>query len=219
MKKILFTAISLFATSIIYSQTYPDPDFTNEPYYLKKNDSGSWALMRLEKGSSTMESKTKFGGFGGSESEYTIDGNTSPVRIKSGSIPSFIVSTGARSSKGTGSEHSDSTMRANGVDPGLIQQAMSGMMDPGSRFTLYKAESGGGQRTILLSKTHGGPFAGKKVKSSDKYTFSVKNIRDGYFELIPDKTLPPGEYVFTAFDPTGGSTRGPAALLFAFGIE
>ncbi len=219
MKKILSSAIFLFATSIIYSQTYPDPDFTNEPYYLQKKDSSSWKLVRLEKGTSTMETKTKLGGFGGSESEYTMDGNTSPVRIKSGTIPSFIVSAGEGTSKGTGSDHSDSVMRANGVDPGLIQQAMGGMMDPGSRFTLYKAESGGGQRTILLQKSHGGPFASKKVKASDKFTFSVKQIREGYWELIPDKALPPGEYAFSALDPTGGSARGVGVLLFAFGIE
>jgi hypothetical protein len=219
MKKILFSAISLFASAILYSQTYPNPDFTNEPYYLQKNDSSSWTLVRLEKGTSTMETKTKLGGFGGSESEYTMGGNTSSVRIKSGTIPSFIVSAGEGASKGTGSDHSDSVMRASGVDPGLIQQAMGGMMDPGSRFTLYKAESGGGQRIILLQKTHGGPFASKKIKSSDKYSFSVKKIRDGYWELIPDKVLPPGEYAFSALDPTAGSARGPGVLLFAFGIE
>jgi hypothetical protein len=218
MKKILSSAIFLFAISIIYSQTYPDPDFTNEPYYLQKTDS-TWKLVRLEKGISTMETKTKFGGFGGSETEYSMDGNTSSVRVKAGSNPSFIVSTGAGTSKSAGSDHSDSMMRANGVDPNLIQQAMGGMMDPATRYTLYKTESGGGQRIILIQKSHGGPFASKKVKASDKFTFSVKQIREGYWELIPDKVLPPGEYAFSALDPTGGSTRGPGVLLFAFGIE
>ena len=218
MKKIFFSAISLLATSIIYSQTYPDPDFINEPYYLQKTDS-TWKLVRLEKGTSTMETKTKFGGFGGSETEYSMDGNTSSVRVKAGSNPSFIVSTGAGTSKGTGSDHSDSMIHANGVDPNLIQQAMGGMMDPATRYTLYKTESGGGQRIILIQKSHGGPFASKKVKASDKFTFSVKQIHEGYWELIPDKALPPGEYAFSALDPTGGSARGPGILLFAFGID
>lgn len=218
MKKILFCAIFLLATSIIYSQTYPEPEFTNDLYYLQKKDTG-YTLVRLDKSTSIMDTKTKFGGFGGSETEYSIDGNTSKVRVKAGSNPSFVVSTGAGSSKGTGSEHSDSTMRANGVDPTLIQHAMGGMMDPASRFTLYKSEAGGGQRIILIQKSHGGPFASKKVKASDKFIFSVKQIREDYWELIPDEMLPPGEYAFSALDPTGGSARGPGVLLFAFGIE
>ena len=110
-------------------------------------------------------------------------------------------------------------MRANGVDPGLIQQAMGGMMDPVTRFTLYKTESGSGQRIILLQKNHTGPFASKKVKMSDKFAFSVKQIRGGYWELVPDKMLPPGEYAFSALDMTGSSARGPGVLLFAFGVD
>ncbi len=218
MKRIFSLAVSLLAASILYSQTYPEPEFTNEPYYLQKND-GTYKLIRLEKGTSTMETKTKLGGFGGSETEYTMDGGSSPVHIKAGSNPSFIVSTGAGSSNTTGSNHSDSVMRANGVDPSLMQHAMGGMMDPASRFTLYKSETGGGQRIILIQKSHAGPFASKKVKSSDKYTFSVKQIRDGYWELIPDKMLPPGEYAFSAFDMTASSARGPGVLLFAFSID
>ena len=38
MKKYLFLVIFLLTASIIYSQTYPEPEFTNEPYYLQKND-------------------------------------------------------------------------------------------------------------------------------------------------------------------------------------
>ena len=54
---------------------------------------------------------------------------------------------------------------------------------------------------------------------SDKFTFSVKKIRDGYWELVPDKMLPPGEYAFSALDMTGSSARGPGVLLFAFGVD
>jgi hypothetical protein len=35
-----------------------------------------------------------------------------------------------------------------------------------------------------------------KNKSSDKFTFSLKNIREGYWELVIDKSLPGGEYAF-----------------------
>ena len=218
MKKIFFLVISLLAAFFLRAQTFPDPDFTNEPYYLKKNDTG-YQLVRLEKGSSAMETKTKLGGFGGSETEYAMDGGVSSIRITSDPTPLFIVSAGASVGGGSKANRPDSVMRANGMDPSLIQQAMGGMVDPASRFTLYKTESSGGQRIILVQKSHGGPFASKKVKSSDKYTFSVKKIREGYWELVPDKPLPPGEYAFSALDLTGSSPRGPGVLLFAFGIE
>jgi hypothetical protein len=58
----------------------------------------------------------------------------------------------------------------------------------------------------------------RKLLAKNK-TNLVKRIRNGYWELIPDKILDPGEYVFSAFDPTGGSAKGPGALLFAFGID
>ncbi len=218
MKKVFLSGIAAIAMVTGYTQTYPEPEFTNDVYYLQKNDTG-YTIVRLEKSTSTMDTKKKLGGFGGSETEYTIDGSSAKVRVKTGATPSFVVSTGAGASKGSGSEHSDSVMRANGVDPNLIQQAMGGMMDPATRFTLYKAETGGGQRIILIQKSHAGPFASKKVQSSDKFSFSVKLIREGYWELIPDKSLPPGEYAFYALDPTGGSTRGPGAILYAFGVD
>lgn len=44
----------------------------------------------------------------------------------------------------------------------------------------------------------GGAFSlNKKIRSSEKYTFSIKKIREGYSELGIDKNLPAGEYAFS----------------------
>jgi hypothetical protein len=97
---------------------------------------------------------------------------------------------------------------------------MSGMgntMDIGNTVTLYKAESEKGKRKILIQKSPGA-FGMKKVKSSDKYTFSVKKIREGYSELVIDKPLPRGEYIFTAMAMGMGNMDG-SMTLFAFAVD
>jgi hypothetical protein len=61
------------------------------------------------------------------------------------------------------------------------------------------------------------PFGSHKIQSSDKYTFSARKIRDGYWELVIDKPLPKGEYAFTA---TGmGMDVMNGTVLFAFGVD
>ncbi len=218
MKKIFFSIVAIIFTITIHAQKYPEPEFSNEVYYLKKDN--VYSVIRLEKNVSKMESKTKMGGLGGSESGYEIDGTKSPVRFRSGTNLSFIISKGAAAK--SSSSQSDSLMAANGMD----LSAMSGMMDmmngandPASSITLYKSESEKGKRKIIMQKNAGAvPFASKKTKSSDKYSFSVKKIREGYWELVIDKTLPKGEYAFSKMD-MAGMNAGQSYLLFAFGID
>ena len=158
------------------------------------------------------------GGLGGYESGYSMEGGRSPVRLNSESAISFVFSTGASAKKS--SPQIDSMMRANGMDPAMTQNMGDMMMDPVSMISLYKVETGKDKRKILMQKTPGAmPFGSKKIKSSDKYTFSVKKIREGYWELVIDKTLPKGEYAFTMMDLTGMSGGGSNTLLFAFGID
>lgn len=208
----------LFATLLlnaywIYAQTYPEPEFSNEPYYVNK--SAGYTLVRLEKNSSKMDTKTNV--ISGSEQGYSIDGAKSTVRLNSGNSISFIFSSGTSgSSSSTSSAKSDSAMKANGVDPSMLG-GMS-MSDPSQKLTLYKMESGKGVRKVLLEKAPGmNPFGSHKLQSSDKYTFSARKIKDGYWELVVDKPLPKGEYAFTmmgmGMDAMGGTT------LFAFGVD
>lgn len=202
VKKTSLLLTGLICSFLFYGQTYPDPEFSNEVYALKKGNSPS--LVRLEKNSSKQETKVKLGGFAGAEHGYTVEGQKSPVRL-SGANLSFVFSTGA-----SANAKSDSTLRASGIDPNMF----AGMgMDPSTMISLYKTDSDKGMRKIYLVK-NSGAFGGKN-KASDKYSFSLKKIRDGYWELVPDKPLPVGEYAFVVM----GFTTDGAHSLFAFGID
>ena len=215
MKKIIIFSFVQLITSIAFTQSYPEPEFSKEVYYLKKDSVRS--VLRLEKGSSKMENKIKMGGMGGSESAYVLDGEKSTVRLHSGNNLSFVFSTGASSGSSSSSQR-DSMMRANGMDPSMME-GMGGMNDPASTVTLYKVESANGKRKVLLQKNPGMmPFGSKKQKSSDKYTFSVKKIQEGYWELVIDKTLPQGEYAFTMMGMGMGNMDG-STTMFSFGVD
>src|SRR5258708_6520668 len=101
--------ISLNASAQESKTDYPIPEYSNEIYLLIK-DSGK--LVRLEKGNSKMNTKTKAGGMSGSESSYSIDGEKSPVRFTNGSNLCFILYTGNQASFAT-SPQMDSAMKAN----------------------------------------------------------------------------------------------------------
>jgi hypothetical protein len=196
---------------------YPDPEFSNEVYYLKKDS--VYAVMRLDKEISKMETKTKLGGMAGAENGYTIDGERSAMRLNTGQNLSFVFSNGA-GVKSSSSASSDSVMRANGMDPAMMQSYSMGGSDPANMITLYKVESGKGKRKVLLMKSPGAsPFASKKIKSSDKYSFSVRKIREGYWELVIDKPLPKGEYAFSMMAQPGAGSMDMAVSLFAFGVD
>jgi hypothetical protein len=216
MNKLFLCIAAALFTVTAFAQKYPEPEFSNEVYYLKKDSVNS--VTRLEKGSSKMESKTKMGGFGGSESGYELADSRSAIRLHSGYNLSFIFSNGTTTSASP-SKEKDSAMQANGMDPSMMQgmSGMGNMNDPATNITLYKLDASGGKRKVLLQKNAGMmPFVSKKQKSSDKYTFSVKKIKEGYWELVIDKFLPKGEYAFTMMNmmSMGGDT-----LLFAFGID
>ena len=220
-QRLLFVIFILHGTSFLIAQPnmakYPEPEFTNEICLLKKE--GVVTTLRLEKASAKMESKTKMGGFGGSESGYTWDGARSTVRLNNGNNISFVISSGASAP----TETRDSMMKANGMDPAMMQQGMGSMMDPSTTITLYKAESEKGKRKILMMKAPGAnPFGNKKMQSSDKLTFSVKKVREGYWELVIDKPLTKGEYAFTSMGMGMGMSMGSmdgGTILFAFGVD
>jgi hypothetical protein len=190
---------------------YPDPEFSNEVCLYRKDSSTK--LMRLEKDNSKMQTKMKMMGMGGAENGYTLEGEQSSVRLSSGNNLSFIYST--ETSSVPSSPQNDSIMRANNMDPSMMQGFS--MMDPANMITLYKAEAVKGKRKIYMMKT-GGAFSMGKNKSSDKYTFSVKKIRNGYWLLMVDKTLPRGEYAFSVTG-TGMGNMDGSVNIFAFGID
>jgi hypothetical protein len=212
MKKIIIIILALESCCFcaLAQKNYPDPEFTNEVYYLRKDS--VYTLVRLEKGSSKMDTKTKMGGYGGYEAGYFLEGERSCVKIPGGSDVSFIISNGSTRP----SSSSDSVMRANGIDPSTFS-GRGGMGDLASSANLYKAESGKGERKFLTQKM-GGVFGGKKASASTKFTFSVKKIREGYWELVVDKPLPKGEYAFTIMGMDPGSMDG-SVILYAFSVQ
>ena len=209
MKNIFFIATLLLFTAVCKSQTYPQPEFSNEVCYLRKDK--DYSAVRLEKSASKMQ--TKAGIINGSEQSYSIDGSSSSVRVPAGNV-SFVYSTGGSSSSSSNGK-SDSVMKANGIDPGMMN--FGGMSDPGNSITLYKLDVVKGERKIYLMK-QGGYFGSHKNQSSDKMTFSVKKIRDGYWVLITDKPLSKGEYAFTMSGMGMGGMDG-STTLFAFGVD
>ena len=158
-----------------------------------------------------METKTKMAGFGGSETSYSIDGEKSAVRITDATNLSFIFSTGNSQSGFV----TDSMLKASGIDPASYKE-MTKANDPASKITLYKVDVEKGKRKIYLQK--GGGVANRKIQSSDKFTLSVKKVKEGYWVLMVDKPLPKGEYAFSMMDMTGGS-GAMGVLLFAFGVD
>jgi len=217
MKKYFFMVPSiLLPATFLFAQPekmkYPEPEFANEVSWLKKDSANT--IVRLEKGTSKMDTKMKMGGFGGSESGYEMEGEKSTVRLNSGINLSFVFSDGS-SARSSSTAMRDSMMRANGMDPSGLQS----MMDPANTISLYKAETGKNKRKILMQKSPGAsPFGSKKMQSSDKYTFSVRKIREGYWELVIDKPLSTGEYVFTMMNMGMGNMDG-STLLFAFAVD
>lgn len=209
MKKILLLLSLAPIAGFIHAQNYPEPEFSNELYYLSKDS--VYKLSRLEK--ATSEQNITSGMLKGSETSYNIEGTKSHVRLERGNQFSFVISTGASAS----SSSSDSAMRANGVDPSMLK-GLGSTGDPAQTITLYKLDIGKGERKVILQKVPGAnPFGKHKIESSDKYTFSAKRIKDGYWELIVDKPLPKGEYAFT-MNPGGYNMMGDV-MIFAFGVD
>jgi hypothetical protein len=214
MKKIFISVVFLVVCCIVFAQQYPQPEFVNEVYFLKKGDGNTVVLVRLEKSSSQPDTKLKMAGFGGAEYGYTIESESSPVRLSSSQSFSFVYTNSSSASMSTAGR--DSILRANGMDPAMMAD-MGGMSDPASMITLYRTEPGKGVRKILLQKS-GGMFSANKSSSGKKYTFSVKKIKEGYWELVPDKPLPRGEYAFTLMGAGMGSADG-SVMIYAFGID
>lgn len=212
MRKLFLLPALLFFAGVILAQNYPTPEFSNEICLLKKD---SAKLMRLEKGSSRMEAKSKMMGFGGMENGYTLDGEKSTVRISKGNNLSFIFTSGGSSSSNLSPE-ADSAMKASGMEQAMQNSPMSMLSDPSQNTTLYNMNIDKGKRKITLQSASGMGILGKTKKISTKYTLSIKKVKEGYYEMIVDKTLPKGEYAFVMM--SFGSMDGSSSL-FAFGVD
>jgi len=217
MKKYFFIAFAiLIASPFSFAQPdktkYPEPEYSNEIYLLKKDSS---KLCRLEKGSSKMKTKTKMGGMGGSESSYSIEGESSPIRFTNGSDLCFILYTGKQPGFSS-TPQMDSAMKANGTNAQQMNEAMEMFNNPEKNTSLYDMDPEKDQRKIIAMSNQGMKILGKAKKESKKYTLSIKKVKEGYYEILVDKTLPKGEYSFLVMDMM---SRDMSYKLFAFGID
>jgi hypothetical protein len=219
MKKIVLFLMNTMLASAVFAQTYPDPEFVNEIYFLKKD--ATYTLVRLEKNSADMLQQNKMAGFGGSETGYSLEGVKSPVRFQSGNLYFVFAASSSINSSGKNAS-SDSLMKAQGVDPNMVSGIMGGMTDPATSISLYKLETSKNGRKLITMKTPSAlPFGSHKISSSEKYTCSFKKIREGYWMFQVDKVLPPGEYAFAITGMLGGMdvTMGQKMSVFAFGVD
>jgi hypothetical protein len=212
-KNLLMTGFLLMSSILSFSQktgiAYPVPEY-NDEIYLVTMDSAI-TLMRLEKGSSKQEMKVKMMGMGGMDQGYTLEEEHSPVRLSGGSGLIFLFYNGGSAISTT--PEADSMMRANGMDPAMMSNPMSAMMDPTQSLSLYNMRPEKGKRKALL---HSMGIMGKSKKTAMKYTLSVKKIKEGYYEMVVDKTLPRGEYTFVMMDMR---SMDQSFSLFAFGVD
>ena len=213
-KHILLLLLLATNTSLLLAQKkeqpYPTPEFMNEIYSLKK-DSGT--LKRLEKEETNMETSTRLGGMGGVEVGYALKGDKSRVRLN-GNSNSFVFYLGEPAGN---KEQTDSMLRANGMDPASMPSFSGGMnTDPTSTTTLYKLITDKGNRKVIIQSAQGMKLISKKTKESNKYSFSVKKVKEGYYEFQIDQPLPNGEYAFVVTAMPGAMS---SVKVFAFGVD
>lgn len=189
---------------------YPIPEYRNEIYLVKKDNATT--LQRLEKGASKQEMKVKMMGMGGMDQGYELDGEKSSVRLANGSNLVFLFYPGGEQTNSTNPE-TDSMMKANGMDPSMMSNPMSAMMDPSQNISLYSMKGEKGKRKALLQSMG---VMGMSKKTATKYTLSIKKIKEGYYEMTVDKSLlPKGEYVFVMMN----MSMDQSCSLFAFAID
>ncbi|HTR29381.1 MAG TPA: hypothetical protein VMH27_08920 [Puia sp.] len=209
MKQILTITLAIGFGMTASAQSYPNPDFNNEVYALRK-DSGK--LTRLEKASSQIHQKNSF--MGGGSMQYDVEAKQSPVRFTNMDPYSFIIYTGSGNGGSFASGSAgDSAMRASGMDPNMFNGF--GSLNP-SQIALYRMDVSHDQRAVVMAK--GGGYFNKKSTSSGVLTTSFRKVRDGYFEIVIDKKLAPGEYAFLV-QQTGMASANGGVILFCFGVD
>lgn len=202
-----------YGTSLIAQDIYPDPGSLKEIYWYRKDSSDK--LKKLEKQSSMLD-RLKPGGLFSRDVGYSLEGEISPVKLSSGDNLSFVFATKRNSTNATSILDSliKSTLKDSSKGPGFSGTAN---FNPDSSLALYKAIVSKGKRKILLQKS-GGLFGNKKTSLSEKISYSINNVREGYWEFLIGQSLTSGEYAFTLVIKDAG-ILGDKVVLFAFRVE
>jgi hypothetical protein len=138
MKHLISITAFFLAVIYVHAQKYPDPEFANEVYYLKKIVFILWCAWRNQLPKWKINPRLRVSAV--LKTVYEVAGSKSDVRLN-GTNLSFVVSNGPSASASSGSSSQrDSIMKANGMDPSMMG-GMSGMSDPATSVTLYKADA------------------------------------------------------------------------------
>ncbi len=171
-------------------------------------------LLRLEKGNSELNTKLKLGGFAGSENSFEMENEKSPVQIKQSNSLSFIYYTAE--SQTAGKDSFDTDAKSDRTEQSVFS-SWENMNNPSQTTSLYNSYPDQGTRKVVLQSGSGIRLLGK-TKESKKYSFTVRKIRPGYYELVIDKPLPKGEFMFVVMGGFEINIDGNVSL-FAFEID
>jgi hypothetical protein len=222
MKTILLIKVFLLYTTVCIAQAnikdYPEPEFAKEVYAFRKEKT---ELVRLEKQVSKMKSKAKLGGVAGAENSYSLEDYKSNIRFTTKDKITFVFTTATGSlqtPKMPDSSNMDEDQKSTTGETDMPDNMPSyfDFMDPSQMISLYQATVENNSRRITISSMEGMRFISTNKKESKKFTYSLKKVRPGYFEMVPDKPFTPGEYAFIIL---GSSDQDNSTLLFAFGID
>ena len=180
---------------------FNDPDSPHSPgvYLYTEDTKGNRKMVKLEK-TVPQTSRSKMTGFLG-EAFYAF-------------VPKPLAAIRAADRKPVFYMYAPQAGEVNMVvdNPGQLELIK---MDPQS---IYGVE---GRRFLYAKQAH--PFSTPIYGTDPKaiWFFKSETKAPGFFRMLPDKELPPGEYCFFYFDSKGGGGRGTqgAVVLLDFGVE
>ncbi len=160
-------------------------EILNHIYYFRPD-----SLIALEMTDGQMESKTKALGYGGSESGIVINGDKSPLRIKSGDSIRFAIKMGTI------------------------------LMDPTMTIKLYRFDFRKGKREAILSTQGGPYSHAKSTSNANEITLNIEKSGSDNFMMTPASRLSPGEYGFmNMMSVKMQGSRTQIYTIYAFGVD
>jgi len=136
------------------------------------HDSSAGKLVALERQTSTIRGKAKFGGYGGIKVASEFKPGKSPVRFKQGERPQFVV-------------------RAFAADVSTF--------DPNTLYVLRTLKKKGDKRELIMLESHGPLALGGTTSNLGEGVLPVAFEKFGEHSLrvVSEKPLLPGEYALS----------------------
>lgn len=186
-------AIAVLPMTVFSQGAYADPQYTG--VFVARVGASTTDTI-LERQRSTIQSRSRLLGFGGSSTGYTLTGDRSPVRFRSGTAIS------------------------------LIARAPAGGQSPDDAFRVFQVASNRGMREFGGMRQGGLAFlvpgSGPRNRQLTPVNFTVQPYRADMVRLVLPDNLAPGEYCASAnaIAQTSGvflATETPT--VYCFGID